>query len=184
MFISPLSSTCMPIASVTGYSQGGGVGPTARHFGMAADNVLAFEVAMANGTRIVRAAADENADLYWALRGGGGGNFGVVTAVTFRVFAGPPLYTFARLCFADDAATRHAVLTVIGARNAELARVLNVDWTIDGDGVCAWIVFQGARADLKRAIAPLFEDARMPALTAQNVTEARDQMMASKYAFI
>ncbi|MGY0021823.1 FAD-binding oxidoreductase [Streptomyces sp. cg35] len=81
---------------VGGLTLGGGLGHLSRRCGLTVDNVLAAEVVLADGTQ-VRADADEHTDLYWALRGGGG-NFGVVTAFTFRlhevstVVAGPSFW--------------------------------------------------------------------------------------------
>lgn len=64
---------------MTGLTLGGGYGPVCGRFGLAADNLVGAEVVLADG-RIVHSGGDDNADLFWALQGGGG-NFGVVTSI-------------------------------------------------------------------------------------------------------
>src|SRR6516162_11007522 len=73
-----------PDVGVVGYTLGGGVSFLGRRYGLAASNVVAAEIVTADGT-LVRADADHELDLFWALRGGGG-SFGVVTALEFRLF--------------------------------------------------------------------------------------------------
>lgn len=64
---------------IGGFTLGGGIGHLVRKCGLTCDNLLAAEMVTAEG-ELVRASADKNTDLFWALRGGGG-NFGVVTAL-------------------------------------------------------------------------------------------------------
>lgn len=72
---------------MAGLSLAGGYGPLCGRYGLALDNLLSADVVLADG-RLVTAAPDADAELYWAIRGGGG-NFGVVTSLTYRLHAVP-----------------------------------------------------------------------------------------------
>jgi FAD/FMN-containing dehydrogenase len=76
---------------IAGLTLGGGLGWLMPKYGMSLDNLLAVEMVLADG-RVVRAAADEHADLFWAVRGGGG-NFGVASSFEFRLHEVGPIVT-------------------------------------------------------------------------------------------
>jgi hypothetical protein len=92
---------------VVGYTLGGGIGWLGRRYGLAANSVLAVELVTADG-RHMRADADHESDLFWAVRGGGG-SFGVVTAIEFalypvaEVYAGAFFFPFERAAEVLDA---------------------------------------------------------------------------------
>lgn len=70
---------------VAGLSQGGGWGPISRTHGMTIDNVESVRIVTPREGRVIVADATQHEDLFWALRGGGGGNFGAVTRFTYRL---------------------------------------------------------------------------------------------------
>jgi FAD/FMN-containing dehydrogenase len=81
-------SVCVPGGScpnvgVAGLTLGGGVGVVSRAYGLTCDNLESVQIVTADG-QVRDCDASQNADLYWACRGGGGGNFGVATSFTFR----------------------------------------------------------------------------------------------------
>ncbi|KAL4938074.1 hypothetical protein BDV06DRAFT_226371 [Aspergillus oleicola] len=80
---------CTTVGVTGGYVQGGGAGLLGPTFGMASDNVLEFQVVTADGN-LVTANIHQNSDLFWALRGGGGGTFGVVVNTTVRTLPDIP----------------------------------------------------------------------------------------------
>ena len=87
--LAPLSGSS-PDVGVVGYTLGGGLSWLGRKYGLAANSVTAIELVTADG-RFVRATVDHEADLFWALRGGGG-NLGVVCAMEFRLYEEPAVY--------------------------------------------------------------------------------------------
>ena len=87
------AGTC-PTVGIAGLVLGGGIGLAARKFGLTCDNLLEATIVTADGNALV-CNAHEHADLYWALRGGGGGNFGIVTRLVFRTHLVGQVTTFA-----------------------------------------------------------------------------------------
>jgi FAD/FMN-containing dehydrogenase len=77
-----ISGGYCPTVAAGGFLQGGGIGLFTRSMGIACDKVTSVQVVLADG-RVVTASPQQHSDLYWALRGGGGGNFGIVTSYTF-----------------------------------------------------------------------------------------------------
>jgi FAD/FMN-containing dehydrogenase len=74
-----------PTVSVAGYMQGGGYGLTSRNFGIQSDCVLEFTMILADGSLVI-VNTNQNSDLFWAVRGGTGGNFGVLVSIKYKIF--------------------------------------------------------------------------------------------------
>ena len=87
---------------VGGFTLGGGMGRTDRKFGLAIDNLLSAELVTADG-KVLHVSDEENADLFWAIRGGGG-NFGVVTQFVYRIHPFNPMIYGGLITFPFDQA--------------------------------------------------------------------------------
>jgi len=107
---------------IGGLTLGGGMGWLTRQAGMACDNVESVEIVVADG-RILRASAEENADLFWAVRGGGG-NFGVVTEFEYRLHDVGPMIQFGFLFW--EAERGREALRAIREAIATLPRSCNI----------------------------------------------------------
>ncbi|EFJ36236.1 hypothetical protein SELMODRAFT_230086 [Selaginella moellendorffii] len=83
------------VGAAGGHPQGGGHSPLSPTFGLAADNVLEFSVVTADGSLVV-ANRCQNQDLYWAMRGGGGGTFGIAVTATHRLYPALDSLVFAQ----------------------------------------------------------------------------------------
>jgi FAD/FMN-containing dehydrogenase len=146
---------------VAGLVQGGGFGSFSKGFGTAAANLLEAEVVTANGAvRIANAV--RNRDLFWALKGGGGGTFGVVTRMTLRTHVLPAYFgaVLAGITAASDAAYAALVGQLVSFYRENL---LNPHWGevlrfAPGRQININMAFQGlTQADAERIWAPLFE---------------------------
>lgn len=123
---------CVPAVGIGGYIQGGGYSMLSRAYGgLACDNVSEFTMVTADGERVVKASDSENQDLYWALKGGGGGNFGALVDVTFRLYKSPKEFKWSRLVY-DTTETSKQGLATVGKNLMELPKELNLDMALHG----------------------------------------------------
>jgi FAD/FMN-containing dehydrogenase len=146
---------------VAGLVQGGGFGSFSKGFGTAGSNLLEAEVVTADG--VVRVANPfQNPDLFWALKGGGGGTFGVVTRLTLRTHDLPAYFggVSATITATSDTAYQTLVGQVISFYSENL---LNPNWGEQihfqpGRQVSIAMVFQGITADQAgQTWAPFFD---------------------------
>jgi FAD/FMN-containing dehydrogenase len=143
---------------IAGLTLGGGLGWLMSKHGVAADNLLSAEVVTAD-SRVLTASASENSDLFWALRGGGG-NFGVVTSLEYRVHPVGPIVTAGPVVHAfDDAAN---VLRFFRDFTADIPDELSVIGALghapDGSGTKVAVVLAchvGSPEEAERDLAPL-----------------------------
>ncbi|KAK4243385.1 hypothetical protein C7999DRAFT_18256 [Corynascus novoguineensis] len=108
-----VSGVCPTVGVAGGYSQGGGHSILSGVYGMGADNVLEWEVITMDGRRVV-ATPSQNADLYWALSGGGPGTFAVVLSMTTRLHP-DGVVAGASLSFDDSQVGNDAFWEAVGA---------------------------------------------------------------------
>ncbi|MEU5436582.1 FAD-binding protein [Streptomyces sp. NPDC020719] len=148
-----------PTVALGGFLQGGGVGLLTRQHGLGLDKVTAAKVVLANG-RQVTASATSNPDLFWAIRGGGGGNFGIVTQYTVTPAAVPTLH-FAELTYSYDHAVGalHGLTQWLEGAPTTFGSRSNIDLFDAKPGAAPLVVLQvasvGTRAEFDTEIARL-----------------------------
>ncbi|KAL2789387.1 hypothetical protein BJX66DRAFT_339377 [Aspergillus keveii] len=122
------------ISIAGGYTQGGGHGPLASKYGLAADQVLEWKVVTTAG-EILTASPEQNSDLYWALSGGGGGTYGVVLSMTVRMYPEEQTAS-ASLVFPFDAADSRAWDVIRSFISGTLL-------LIHAGGTALWVLYPG-----------------------------------------
>jgi FAD/FMN-containing dehydrogenase len=146
-----------PSVGIAGLALGGGHGLSGRRYGLTADNLLAATIVTADG-RARRVDADTNEDLYWACRGGGGGNFGIVTSLTFNAHrARGASWFFIRFPWSQATAALAAWQAFAPHAPAALTSIFSLG-TTGGSGspsVTALGQFFGSQSTMRRLIRPL-----------------------------
>ncbi|MCE8530771.1 FAD-binding oxidoreductase [Ruegeria pomeroyi] len=157
-----------PDVCVGGYMQGGGYGFTARIFGMNCDQVEEIRVMMTDG-RIVHANAEVNPDLFWAVRGGTGSNFGVLLGVKYRLYRSSTFAGFSvRWSMQTDAGVQDAATSLAWLQEnfmrtgAPDTMGYQMIWAFEGpEGQTKEPVllmrgmYRGTREDLQEKLAPV-----------------------------
>jgi FAD/FMN-containing dehydrogenase len=145
-----------PSVGIAGVTLGGGMGLAARKFGLSTDNLLAATLVTADGQ--VRQVNDRtDSSLMWALRGGGGGNFGIVTQFTFRVHALPASAAYFLVYWPWSSASDAIAAWQSWAPNArdELTSILHLNAGGGQTSINVSGQYFGRSADLPRLLAPL-----------------------------
>jgi hypothetical protein len=149
---------------IGGYMQGGGYGLTSREFGMNCDNVTGFTMMTYDsaGAHIVKASATQNPQLFWAVRGGTGNQFGVLLDVTYQLYPLGPIWGFGiKWMNLDDEAPAALLAMQNGFMKTGASPkigYMSVIMVQDGDtqpSLGMWGLFDGSRADGLAQLQPL-----------------------------
>lgn len=142
---------------VGGLTLGGGFGRLARRFGLALDNLKAVDIVTADG-RLLHASADENPDLFWGVRGGGG-NFGVVTSFEFHlhpmqrtVVGGEMIWPLEQ---ARDVLRFYADYAMNAPDELYCDAYMQATMTGEGNGVGMHVCYSGPESEAEKVLAPI-----------------------------
>jgi FAD/FMN-containing dehydrogenase len=142
---------------VGGLSTAGGFGRISRRFGLTLDNIKAVDIVTADG-KLLRASADENPDLYWGVRGGGG-NFGIVTSFHYalhpmqrQVIGGEVVFPLDR---ARDLIRFYADFSEGAPDDLYVDLYVNATATGQGSGAGLHVCYSGPEKDAEKVLAPI-----------------------------
>lgn len=138
-----VEGACPTVGIAGGYSQGGGTSPLGSKYGLAADQVLEWQVVTPTGA-ILTATPDQNSDMYWALTGGGGGTYGVVLSMTVKMHQDMPT-AGATLSFAESSEKYWDAIQVF---------LMNLPAILDAGVTVYWQVVSGNRFSVPQSYFP------------------------------
>jgi FAD/FMN-containing dehydrogenase len=147
-----------PTVGIAGLALGGGMGLAARKYGLTLDNVKGVQVVTADG-KVRNASPKSNEDLYWACRGGGGGNFGIATAFSIQTHAAPTCaWFYGSWSWSRAEEVLGAWLRFAPKSSASLTSLCTL---LAGDPPKATVFgqFFGTEAQLRKVLAPFLKDA-------------------------
>ncbi|KAI1307353.1 hypothetical protein EDD11_004500 [Mortierella claussenii] len=172
------AGTC-PSVGIGGHALGGGFGLLARSYGLLIDRIVEMEVVNANG-ELLTVSATQNPDLFYALRGAGGGSYGVVTSFSvLPIKPSPKVTSYTYNWSLKDAA---GVLRAYVDFQAKASRQVGVEMNVGPDGLMMYGIFQGAKAQTLAALAPFLSAAPKP--SSSDVREGRHIDAVLRFAFI
>jgi FAD/FMN-containing dehydrogenase len=144
-----------PSVGIGGHALGGGMGLAGRRFGLTCDNVVSLRIVTADG-RLVTCDADTNPDLYWACRGGGGGNFGIVAQFEMRTHAvGNASWFFVSWPWASAGAALAAWQRLAPETTSRLTSIFSLGTGSSSPTVTALGQYFGSEARLRSLVQPL-----------------------------
>jgi FAD/FMN-containing dehydrogenase len=167
-----VGGNCPTVGIAGGYTQGGGHGPLASKFGLAADQVLEWQVVTAAGD-LITASPKKNSDLFWALRGGGGSTFGVVASMTVKAFPDTYASTANFQLFSTDNTT-DAIYDVLRVF------LLTLPGIVDSGVMASWIAAPFGFL-LMPAFAPDLHKAELDALLKPTIDKMKELNLDYQY---
>ena len=151
------SGSC-PSVGISGVALGGGMGLAGRAYGLTTDHIVEAQVVTADG-RLRRVNARTDPDLLWALRGGGGGNFGIVTEFTFKLLAMPlsPTYFFVTWPWGTAAEALHAWMRWAPRTDSRITSIFRLTVANGEPQVAVSGQFIGPQANLAAFLKPILD---------------------------
>ncbi|NMO98042.1 FAD-binding oxidoreductase [Paenibacillus lemnae] len=187
-YIAPFGDS--PTVGIGGITPGGGIGPLQRTTGLISDNLIELKMVDAKG-RILRANHKQNADLLWASRGGGGGNFGIYTEYKFRVLKAPAKATVFRVTWPWEQFEKVVKKWQVWAPNAstKLGSELNVG-PKKGGNVSMLGLYLGSKNEAMKQLEPILSVGKptqqiiryIPYREATKFLLAPDPVLTQKYS--